>query len=133
MRNGGITIGVGTLFLIAVALATTMAAGRSTPPATKSLRMYVFSCGTLKNRAPDPYGLTRGQIGPGHDDMADPCFLIVHPRGTLLWETGLNDAEFNRPEGGGAQHDKVDKSLRSQLSDIGYSPAPVSYTHLTLP
>ena len=127
MRNGGITIGAGTLFLIACSLAIATAAGQSTPPAAKRLRMYVFSCGTLKNRAPDPYGLTHEQVGPGHDDMADPCFLIVHPKGTLLWETGLNDAEFNRPEGGGAQHDKVDKSLRSQLSDIGYSPAHITY------
>jgi glyoxylase-like metal-dependent hydrolase (beta-lactamase superfamily II) len=89
--------------------------------------MYEFSCGTLKNRAPDPYGLTREQIGPGHTDMADPCFLIVHPRGTLLWETGLNDAEFNRPEGGGAQHDRVDKSVASQLREVGYSPADITY------
>jgi glyoxylase-like metal-dependent hydrolase (beta-lactamase superfamily II) len=89
--------------------------------------MYVFDCGTLKNRDPAPYGLTREQIDPGQTDMADPCFLITHPRGTLLWETGLNDAEFNRPEGGGSQHDKVDRSLRSQLSEIGYKPADITY------
>jgi glyoxylase-like metal-dependent hydrolase (beta-lactamase superfamily II) len=93
----------------------------------KPLRMYVFDCGTLKNRDPAPYGLTRQQVDPDQLDMADPCFLITHPRGTLLWETGLNDAEFNRAEGGGAQHDKVDISLKSQLSGIGYTPADITY------
>ena len=39
----------------------------------------------------------------------------------------MNDAEFNRPEGGGPQHDRVDTSLRSQLQDIGYSPADITY------
>ena len=71
---------------VLLALSNPAATGaQSGPRAAKSLRMYVINCGTLKNRAPDPYGLTRDQVGPGHDDMADPCFLIVHPRGTLLW------------------------------------------------
>jgi N-acyl homoserine lactone hydrolase len=87
--------------------------------------MYVFDCATLKDRDPAAYGLTREQVASV--DMSDPCFLILHPKGTLLWETGLNDAVYNRPEGGGAKHDKIDKSLRRQLAEIGYRPADVTY------
>jgi len=116
---------------IAVALCVAACVWRSGPaaagPAVTGVRMYVFTCGTLKDRDPGPYGLTRDQIGPGHADMADPCFLIVHPRGTLLWETGLNDAEFDRPEGGGARHDRVERSLAAQLREIGHSPADITY------
>ncbi|MBI2149420.1 MAG: hypothetical protein HYU27_02290 [Acidobacteria bacterium] len=54
--------------------------------------------------------------------MPDPCFLIAHPQGTLLWETGLNDAIYNRPDGGGANHDKIDKSLKSQLAEMTNKP-----------
>ena len=50
-----------------------------TPP--RSMRMYVFDCATLKDRDPANYGLTRQQVESV--DMSDPCFLIVHPRGTL--------------------------------------------------
>jgi glyoxylase-like metal-dependent hydrolase (beta-lactamase superfamily II) len=89
------------------------------------MRMYVFDCATLKDRDPGAYGLTRQQVESV--DMSDPCFLIVHPKGTLLWETGLNDAMYDRPEGGGAKHDKIDKSLRSQLAAIGYGPAGITY------
>jgi N-acyl homoserine lactone hydrolase len=90
-----------------------------------SMRMYVFDCATLKDREPGGYGLTREQVASV--DMSDPCFLIVHPKGLLLWETGLNDAVYDRPEGGGAKHDKIDKSLRSQLAAIGYGPADITF------
>jgi hypothetical protein len=29
--------------------------------------------------------------------MSAPCFLIVHPKGTLLWDTGLGDAIAAHP------------------------------------
>ena len=107
-----------------LSLAIVVSAGLcQTPP--KSLRMYVFDCATLKDRDPATYGLTRQQVESV--DMSDPCFLIAHPRGTLLWETGLNDAVYNRPEGGGAKHDKINKSLKSQLAAIGYQPKDITY------
>jgi glyoxylase-like metal-dependent hydrolase (beta-lactamase superfamily II) len=91
----------------------------------RPMRLYVFDCATLKNRDPGTYGLKRDQVGSV--DMSDPCFLIVHPQGTLLWETGLNDALYNRPEGGGPNHDKIDKSLKSQLAAVGYKAADIKY------
>ena len=47
------------------------------------MRLYVFDCATLKDRDPANYGLTRQQVESV--DMSDPCFLIVHPRGPMLW------------------------------------------------
>jgi len=90
-----------------------------------SLRLYVFDCGTLYDRDPANYGLTRQQVASVN--MADPCYLVVHPQGTLLWETGLNDAIYSRPEGGGDKHDKVPRTLKSQLAAIGYKPADIKY------
>ena len=50
---------------------------------TSGLRMCVFNCGTLKDRSLDTQPDTRpGRIGR----HGDPCFLIVHPRGSLLWK-----------------------------------------------
>jgi len=109
-----------TILSFAIVASATLCA---TPP--KSIRMYVFDCATLKDRDPATYGLTRQQVESV--DMSDPCFLIAHPRGTLLWETGLNDAVYNRPEGGGAKHDKIDKSLKSQLAAVGYQPKDITY------
>lgn len=112
---------LGSVSLYPIARAEAQAVSKS--PA--AMRMYVFDCATLKDRDPGAYGLKRDQVASV--DMSDPCFLIVHPKGKLLWDTGLNDAIYDRPEGGGPKHDKIDKSLRSQLAAIGYGPADITY------
>ena len=90
----------------------------------KSLRMYVLDCGTLLNREPSAYDLTKEQVG-GVSELSDPCFLLVHPRGTLLWETGIEQVAENRPER--FRNDRITKSLKSQLAEIGYTPAKITY------
>ena len=57
------------------------------PPRVQSVRLYVFDCGVLKRGEPTAYGLTRSQVGS--TDFSDPCYLVVHPRGTLLWDVGI--------------------------------------------
>src|SRR5258706_1300154 len=118
-------IGLVGLVGAGVYTATTPAAAQPRPPSPQSMRLYVFACATLKDRDPAAYGLTRQQVGSVN--MSDPCFLVVHPRGTLLWDQGLNDDVYNRPEGGGLRHDKIDKSLKSQLAEIGYQPSDITY------
>jgi N-acyl homoserine lactone hydrolase len=119
LHAAALILSSGALYPIARAEAQAVSKG----PA--HMRMYVFDCATLKDRDPAGYGLTREQVTSV--DMSDPCFLIVHPKGLLLWETGLNDAVYDRPDGGGAKHDKIDKSLRNQLAAIGYQPADITY------
>jgi glyoxylase-like metal-dependent hydrolase (beta-lactamase superfamily II) len=99
------------------------------------LRLYLFDCGTLKDRDAVPYGLSREQVPPR--DLADPCALVVHPRGTLLWETGLHESvnqtaaagetRPGRPRAG----DRVDRPLRSQLAEAGYTPAAITFVALS--
>jgi len=114
-----------TRIILILNVAALILAGAGLAKSQPPKRMYVFDCATLKDRDPATYGLKREQVGSV--DMSDPCFLIVHPKGTLLWETGLNDALYDRPEGGGTKHDKIDKSLRSQLAAIGYGPSDITY------
>ena len=58
------------------------AAAQRPRPRVSSPRLYVFDCGVLKRGEPTAYGLTRAQVGA--TDFSDPCYLVVHPRGTLL-------------------------------------------------
>src|SRR4030095_6458870 len=116
--------------ILALVVTGALVAGLDAAPAglrqtTSGPRMYVFNCGTLRDRSPETYNLTRDQVESV--DMADPCFLIVHPRGSLLWETGLNDAQYNTPGGFGPRHDIVEKSLRSQLAAVGYTTDKITY------
>jgi N-acyl homoserine lactone hydrolase len=107
---------------IAVALAVRTAT-QSPAPVRNTLRMYVLDCGVLLNRDPGAYDLTREQVDA--PDMADPCFLFVHPRGTLLWETGIDDSVENRPAR--FRSDRIDTPLKTQLAGIGFKPTDITY------
>src|SRR5437588_4970854 len=113
------------LLVLPFVLALAQTAPRAQSQPVTSMRLYMFDCATLKNRDPATYSLTRDQVQAL--DMSDPCFLVVHPQGTLLWETGLNDGVYNRTGGGGARHDIIGQSLKSQLTEIGYKPADITY------
>ena len=104
-------------------------------PQRDVLRLYIFDCGTLKDRDGVAYGLSRERVPPR--DLSDPCALVVHPRGTLLWETGLHESVNRTPPGGDTRPgrpragDRVDRTLRSQLQEAGYSPADITYVALS--
>ncbi len=130
IEREALTASLKCLAIIAVVAIGAFVDGLDAAPAgvrqtTSGPRMYVFNCGTLKDRSPETYNLTRDQVESV--DMADPCFLIVHPRGSLLWETGLNDAQYNTPGGFGPRHDIVEKSLKSQLAAVGYTADKITY------
>ena len=91
------------------------------PPA---VRLYVLDCGTLVDRDPSVYGLPAARV-----EMADPCFLVVHPRGTLLWDTGLGEVVGSRPARN--RNDRLPRTLKGQLAEIGYAPADITYLALS--
>src|ERR1700674_1029424 len=59
----------------------------SAQTAPQGLRFYVFDCGYLINLDPETYNLTRQDVPD--PTMSVPCFLVVHPIGTLLYDTGM--------------------------------------------
>jgi len=110
-----------------LSLFAALAAGA--PPRVQSVRLYVFDCGVLKRGEPTAYGLTRAQVGS--TDFADACYLIAHPRGTLLWDVGIIPDDQIKPGGtevvaaNGTNVAKV--TLRSQLAALGYSSRDITY------
>jgi N-acyl homoserine lactone hydrolase len=97
---------------------------QSKPKPPKSPRLYVFDCGTLTMSAPATFGFTKEEVGE-KQPFAVPCYLVVHPKGTLLWDVGvIPDAQVNgNPQG----ISTVTKTLKSQLAEIGYTPADIKY------
>ncbi len=82
-----------------------------------SLRLYVMDCGDLGGATP----------------LAMTAYLVVHPKGSLLWEAcGLPD---DRIEKGGntdgllpnLQRARSTKTLRSQLQAVGYPASRITY------
>src|SRR5437773_4558494 len=95
-----------------------------TPP---SVRLYMFDCGTLKSGKPDPL-LQRGVTTT---DMSVTAYLIVHPRGTLLWDTGVIPDELIQAGGTTEARATVHKTVRAQLAEIGYKPANITFLALS--
>jgi glyoxylase-like metal-dependent hydrolase (beta-lactamase superfamily II) len=117
-----------TLALLASGANTRLATAQS-PPRVQSVRLYIFDCGVLKRGEPTSYGLTRSQVGS--TDFSDPCYLVVHPRGTMLWDVGIIPDDQITP--GGVEQpiargiNTASRTLRSQLMEIGYRPRDITY------
>jgi glyoxylase-like metal-dependent hydrolase (beta-lactamase superfamily II) len=102
------------------------------PPKVTAPRLYVFDCGTLVYNKPEDYNLTRDEVKDSN--MGVTCYLVVHPKGMLLYDTGLNDRLVGRPlyenvlEGYGQIKFNT---LSGQLADIGVAAADITYLVLS--
>ena len=108
------------------------AADLAPPPKVTSPRLYVFDCGTLVYNKPEDYNLRRDEVKDSN--MGVTCYLVVHPRGMLIYDTGLNDRLVGRP----LYENVLDgyaqikfNTLNGQLADIGVAPANIDYLVLS--
>jgi N-acyl homoserine lactone hydrolase len=101
-------------------------------PAAAPLRLYVFDCGSID--VADVSVFSPG-VGKGERKaLADSCYLVVHPKGTLMWDTGFGDALAAMPDGQRVSevfHVSLKKALAAQFKDIGYAPDAVTYLGLS--
>jgi N-acyl homoserine lactone hydrolase len=92
------------------------------------VRLYAFDCGRIDFKDMAFFSDT-GEYDGKSGSLVDPCFLIRHPKGTLLWDTGLGDALMGRNdpanEAGVSVHVQV--RLIDQLKSIGIMPSDVTY------
>ena len=56
------------------------------PPHPKSLRLYVFNCGSLDISDPERFRFKKEELAT--TNLSVGCYLIVHPKGTLMWDVG---------------------------------------------
>ena len=115
------------LIVVTLTVACSSAAGPDRPPPPSSVRLYVFDCGELDIPDTSNYRLTPSELAT--TKMAVPCFLVVHPEGTLMWDVGaVPDTSF-RPDGSHAplRYAKATRPLGAQLAEIGYAPADITY------
>jgi N-acyl homoserine lactone hydrolase len=111
---------------------------RSGAQAPGSIKLYVLDGGILESD-PARYRLTKEDVGTTQLSVA--VYVIAHPKGVLLWDTGAVADENWSPTGSPVQHRLVlpdgqgrqvtiRTPLKAQLTASGYSPARV--THLAL-
>jgi N-acyl homoserine lactone hydrolase len=132
--------GISAAWIVAV-----LALGQTTSPSRRaelprSVRLFVLDCGTLENMDARRFELTPDEVTTNR--MSVPCFLVAHPKGTLLWDTGAVSDTAWKPTGAPVTHHLVlsesqqrdvtmIKPLSGQLSDAGYPPADITYLALS--
>lgn len=107
--------------------------------APSGVRLYVLDGGILESD-PARYRLTKEDVGePG---LSVTAFLIAHPKGTLMWDTGAIADDSWTPSGkpirrrlvlsdSSERFVTVTRSLGSQLKAIGHQPQTVTYLALS--
>jgi N-acyl homoserine lactone hydrolase len=118
--------------------ATPAAQHRAQPP--RSLRLYVFDCGRLEGGDVSRFRLKREEMAT--TDMSVACYLVAHPKGTLVWDAGAVPDGDIKPGAGPTRYRIVlpnaaerfvttERTLKSQLAGAGYSPADITYFALS--
>jgi len=99
----------------------------ATPQAVRSPRIYVFDNGTLSGLDPKQFfGFERSELKAV--DFTGQSYLIVHSRGTLMWEAGvIPDGQFTGPGPVKEGISTATKPLLPQLASAGYKPGDISY------
>lgn len=94
------------------------------PKAPKTVELYAMDCGRLTMANADGFA-DDGSYKGVPAKMVVPCYLIRHPKGDLIWDTGL-------PQAGAPQPPKEDgaattRRLTDQLKDLGLEPKDIEY------
>ncbi len=125
------------LIIASVSIGTAAAqASRPAPPQPpKTTRLYIFDCGLINvNRA----GTERYKVTPeevGETRFSVPCFLVAHPKGTLIWDLGIVPDDTVEARARGEQGNTtatsaavatVTRTLKSQLAELGYRPSDIT-------
>src|ERR1019366_7573256 len=105
--------------VLAFAALAPLCLSQSRPNPPKSLRLYVFDNGVIKVRDPAMFHLKKEEVAPS--DMVIASYLIVHPKGILLWDTGaILDADLKADGSPVTQGGfTATKTLKSQLAALG--------------
>ncbi|HEY7189332.1 MAG TPA: N-acyl homoserine lactonase family protein [Vicinamibacterales bacterium] len=113
-----------------VAAAVVAPVAQQKKPSVKTTRLYIFENGAIKGLDPKLFNFTREELK--EVDFRNTSYLIVHPRGTLMFDSGgIPDSQF---KGEGPVTEGImsaTKQLMPQLKAAGYTPVDVTYFALS--
>lgn len=91
------------------------------------MKLYVLYGGDIVCN--DLSQLNEGSTDTREIALANPIFLIQHPRGWVMWDSGLPDDLVNHKEGVDAWifHLSMKKTVMAQFEEIGIHPRDVDY------
>lgn len=111
---------------LAVILGASIANAQAAP--SLEIKLYTLDCGTVIML--DMAGFADdGSMNGQSITLADPCYLIRHPKGDFLWDTGLEQSLADIP--GGVTYEvhatEMNVKLTDQLAALGLAPTDIDY------
>jgi N-acyl homoserine lactone hydrolase len=96
-------------------------------------RLYILDCGTISAMDPALFGLKKEEVA-GDMTFVSPCYLIVHPKGTLAWDLGQVPDEKIKDDGTEAVEQGILKATRRlgpQLEALGHPIKDITYVAMS--
>lgn len=101
------------------------------------LQLHVLDCGTMNGLEASSF-LPGVEDRPERIDMVNRCYLVVHPKGTLLWDVGFSTGASARLQAwlfwltswGRSSIDPA-APLVTQIEALGLDPAQIDYLALS--
>lgn len=120
------------------ALAGLAALAACTPPqqqaAAPAVQLYAMECGRISFPDTAPFA-DDGSFNGVARDFVDPCYLIRHPSGDLIWDLGFPDAVAEMPEGIRIEalnaQVTMPVTLASQLAQLNLTPADIEFISIS--
>lgn len=122
--------------LLAAAAALALAAcgqppaPETAPPAASKpeVALYALDCGRIAVSDADGFA-DDGSFKGVARDFVDPCYLIRHPAGDLLWDAGMPDAlnAQAEPLASGPYSITMPKTLAGQLQELGLGFSDIEF------
>jgi len=121
-------------FVALCALAAACGQSTEQAPQGPAVQLYAMDCGRATFTNIGMFG-SNGEYEGQARTLVDPCYLIRHPNGDLIWDTGFPDEVHNLPEGlsipSMGAHVTMPTTLVAQLAQINVTPADIDYVSLS--
>ncbi|NRA88705.1 MAG: N-acyl homoserine lactonase family protein [Rhizobiales bacterium] len=117
------------MFSVNITMAGNIALKDIKANADVAVKISVLDCGEI---AIKDGSILNPALEKGTNVVAsNPCYLIKHPSGNLIWDAGFADKLIDMKDGldvmGGAFHWSVSKTVASQLSELKVAAEDVDY------
>jgi N-acyl homoserine lactone hydrolase len=116
--------------ILAPVLALAAACLGGSAAAAEGLRLYAMDCGRISLKDADMFA-DDGAYKGVPKSMVVPCYLIRHPKGDLIWDTGIPESTADKPASEGGEALTMKRKLTDQLKDLGLAPADIEYLSIS--
>jgi glyoxylase-like metal-dependent hydrolase (beta-lactamase superfamily II) len=121
-----------TRFFVTTLVTLLSVATIATEKSNNTVKLYALNCGTTQVSDMKDFSV-KGKMNGEKETLIVPCYLIRHPKGDLLWDTGHDVVLATMPDGFTieAYHLELKTTLTEQLKQLSLSPLDIEYLSLS--